>query len=113
MNEKEYTKLVKENKDIIERLARLGVLKSDINACRKYNIGASNYSNKLIQPWAIWQEYELNPWDADILKRTLREKKENGITEIESRIQDYLKIQHICDERIRQLRYESENKNTD
>jgi uncharacterized protein (UPF0335 family) len=64
---------------------------------RNYNVGDSNYSNFKIQPWDIWYEYNLNPWDADIIKRVLRTKKSD------SRKLDYEKIIHICKERIRQI----------
>ena len=64
---------------------------------RSYNIGKSDYSKRKIQPWSIWLEYDLNPFDADIVKRVLRTK------EGESRILDYKKIIHVCEERIRQL----------
>ena len=64
---------------------------------RDHNIGESDYASKKIQPWDIWLEYKLNPWDADIIKRVLRTK--NG----ESRTLDYRKIIHICQERISQL----------
>jgi len=64
---------------------------------RSYNVGKSDYSKKKIQPWSIWIEYDLNPFDADIVKRVLRTK------EGESRILDYKKIIHVCEERIRQL----------
>jgi hypothetical protein len=64
---------------------------------RDYNIGNSDYSTKKIQPWDIWLEYQLNPWDADIVKRVLRTKQG------EDRKLDYQKIVHICQERIRQL----------
>lgn len=64
---------------------------------RTYNVGASNYSEHKIQPWDIWLEYELNPWDADIIKRVLRKKS------TDSRKLDYEKIIHVCQERIRQL----------
>ena len=65
---------------------------------RDYNVGDSNYSKYKIQPWDIWLEYDLNPWDADIVKRVLRKK------ESQCRIQDYEKIIHVCQERIRQLK---------
>lgn len=71
---------------------------------RSYNVGASDYSKHKIQPWDIWLEYNLNPWDADIVKRVLRHKQEPGKTPEESRILDYEKIKHVCDERIRQLK---------
>lgn len=64
---------------------------------RAYNVGKSDYSKHLIQPWSIWIDYNLNAFDADIIKRVLRTK------EGESRILDYEKIIHICKERIRQL----------
>lgn len=67
---------------------------------RSYNVGNSNYSEHFIQPWSIWIDWNLDPWDADIVKRVLRTK------EGESRIMDYEKIIHICNEKIRQLKYE-------
>ena len=57
---------------------------------RDYNIGESDYSKHKIQPWDIWIEYKLNPFDADIVKRVLRHKK------TDSRKMDYEKIIHIC-----------------
>ncbi len=56
-----------------------------------YNVGNSDYSKHKIQPWQIWEEYDLNPWEADIVKRILRTKKG------ESRKLDLEKIKHICD----------------
>jgi hypothetical protein len=67
------------------------------DSVRSYNVGKSNYAKHKIQPWDIWLEYKLNPWDADIIKRVLRHK------EGDSRQLDYEKIIHICQERIRQL----------
>ena len=64
---------------------------------RSYNVGASDYAKHEIQPWDIWREYNLNPWDADIVKRVLRTKETDG------RKLDYEKIIHICKERIRQI----------
>lgn len=64
---------------------------------RDHNVGESDYSKHQIQPWDIWLEYEMNPWDADIVKRILRTKKSD------SRKLDYEKIIHIAQERIRQL----------
>ncbi len=64
---------------------------------RSYNVGSSDYSKHKIQPWDIWIEYRLNPWDADIVKRVLRKKG------TDPRRLDYEKIIHICQERIRQI----------
>jgi len=75
----------------------------DKKEVHSYNIGNSNYSDYKIQVWDIWLEYGLNPWDADIIKRVLRTKKEPGVSPKEARKQDYIKIKHVCDERIRQL----------
>jgi hypothetical protein len=83
------------NDKLAERLKQLGIL--DETGTREYNVGASDYSKHLIQPWAIWLEYGLNPWDADIVKRVLRNKKGD------TRKLDYEKIIHICKERIRQI----------
>lgn len=68
-----------------------------------YNIGSSDYSKRKIQPWDIWEEYKLNAWDADIVKRVLRTKEEPGMTPQEARIMDYEKIIHVCKKRIDQI----------
>ena len=77
-----------------KKLKRLGILNTSV---RSYHVGKSDYSQHVIQPWTIWQDYNLNAWDADIVKRVLRTK------EGESRRTDYEKIIHICEERIRQI----------
>lgn len=91
---------VKIDKTLYDRLNYLGLIPNEV---RKDNVGKSNYSQYTIQPWSIWIDYNLNPWDADIVKRTLRTKEEPGMTLDESRIMDYTKIIHICHERIRQI----------
>lgn len=78
-------------------LLKLGVINERTNDVREHNVGTSDYSNHIIQPWTIWQDWNLNPWDADIIKRVLRNKLG------ETRRQDYEKIIHICQERIRQI----------
>lgn len=70
--------------------------KKDDGDIRSYNVGKSDYAKHKIQPWDIWTEYKLNPWDSDIVKRVLREKEEPGMTESESRILDYEKIIHVA-----------------
>lgn len=79
------------------KLEHLGIINDENNNVRNHNVGTSNYSNHIIQPWSIWLDWNLNPWDADIIKRVLRNKLG------ESRKQDYEKIIHICQERIRQI----------
>lgn len=68
---------------------------------QSYNVGKSDYAKHAIQPWDIWEEYNLNPWDADIVKRVLRSK------EGEARTLDYEKIIHICKYRISELSKET------
>ena len=80
--------------EIYKRLKIRGLLPNEV---RDHNVGASDYSTHVIQPWAIWIDYALNPWDADIVKRVLRTKRG------EDRRQEYQKIIHICEERIRQI----------
>lgn len=90
--------------ELYSTLEYLGIID---NGVRNHNVGKSNYSEMLIQPWTIWLSYpELTSFDHDILKRVLRTK--DG----DSRRMDYEKIIHICEERIRQIdvveRYKNE-----
>ena len=82
------------DEDTYKALIRQGVLETSV---RSYNRGSSDYSRHIIQPWTIWQDYNLNPWDADIGNRILRTKQGD------SRRLDYENIIHICQERIRQI----------
>lgn len=83
------------NDELYNELVYLGII--DETNTRNHNIGKSNYSKQLIQAWTIWLAYNLNPWDADIIKRVLRTKEDTP------RKEDYEKIIHICQERIRQI----------
>lgn len=87
------------NREEYKKLARIGILNTSV---RGYKRGNSDYSQHVIQPWSIWIDWNLNPWDADIVKRVLRTKQG------ESRLLDYEKIIHICEERIRQINCENE-----
>lgn len=99
--EEDLIRLMKLNREEIEHLLNLGILKTAEESCQSYHIGKSDYSRHLIQPWNIWKEYNLNPWDADIVKRVLRSK------EGEERTLDYEKIIHICKYRISELSREA------
>jgi len=70
---------------------------NEVNDVRSYNCGASDYSKHKFQSWSFWILFRLNPWDADIIKRTLRKKS------TDPRILDYKKMKHIALERIRQF----------
>lgn len=85
--------------ELYERLDYLGLIPNDV---RDHNVGESDYSEKTIQPWAVWLDWNLNPWDADITKRISRHKS------TDPRKKDYEKIIHICQERIRQLEKEEQ-----
>lgn len=85
------------NDELYAKLKHLGIINDEYNNVRNHNVGTSDYSEHIIQPWTIWLDWNLNPWDADIIKRVLRNKFD------ESRTQDYEKIIHICQERIRQI----------
>jgi len=85
------------DKRLYDKLNFLGIIPT---GTRKHNVGASNYSTQNIQPWSVWLDYpELTSWDHDIIKRVLRSK------ETDSRQMDYEKIIHICEERIRQIKF--------
>lgn len=95
------------DEDLYLRFVKLGLIP---NGVRRDNVGKSNYSKHTIQPWSIWIDYELNAWDADIVKRILRTKDEPDMSPEEARIMDYQKIKHICDERIRQIELDIKEK---
>lgn len=62
----------------------------------KYNVGASDYAKHSIQPYAIWADYHLDPWRADIVKRVLRRKGKTPKEIKANRRLDLQKIIHIC-----------------
>ena len=87
--------------ELYSTLEYLGIIDNDV---RSHNVGKSNYSKKVIQPWTVWRAYpELTGWDDDIIKRVLRIKEEEGMSANEARKMDYEKIIHNCQERIRQI----------
>ena len=83
---------------VIQKLKKLGVIPTEGSEHLQHNVGTSNYAEHIIQPWHIWQDWNLNPFDADAIKRLLRTKQGS------SRIEDYEKVIHICQERIRQIK---------
>ena len=93
---------VKIDWELYKGLKYLGIIHDHTEEdIRSFNVGNSDYSKHLIQPWSIWLDYpDLTSWDHDIVKRVLRTKKG------ESRESDYEKIIHDCKERLRQIREE-------
>ena len=67
------------------------------NDIRSFNVSESDYSKHKIQPWDIILEYGLDFFDGTILSYLLRKKA------TDPRKQDYQKIIHYCQERIRQI----------
>lgn len=80
--------------ELYAKLDYLGIIP---NETRNYNVGKSDYSDYVIQPWSIILDHKLDYFDGDIVKRVLRKK------EGDSRKLDYEKIIHICKEKIRQI----------
>jgi hypothetical protein len=52
-------------------------------------IGGDHYNKHSIQPWQIWEEYRLDPWEANALKYLLRRKHD--------RLEDLKKCRHYLD----------------
>ena len=95
--EREIVQLDKMKRLLEEEEKTLSKITSTQPSHKKHNVGSSDYAKHIIQPWDIWRVYNLNPWDAEIIKLSLRTK------ECDTRIMDYQKIIHICEERIAQL----------
>lgn len=92
------------NDELYQKLYHLGVINDSQDNIRRNNIGASDYSKHIIQPWSVWLDWNLNPWDADIVKRICRHKDGE-----DDKIK-YEKIIHICKERLRQINNINVNK---
>lgn len=92
------------NDELYQKLYYLGVINDSQDNIRRNNVGNSDYSKHIIQPWSVWLDWNLNPWDADIVKRICRHKYGE-----DDKIK-YEKIIHICQERLRQINNESINK---
>lgn len=52
-----------------------------------YRPPPSHYAADGIDPWAIWRAFDLNPWEANLVKYVCRAGKKPG----ESRLKDLLK----------------------
>ena len=92
-------------KELISNLTYLGIV-PDGSGVRNNNVGTSDYNSgkHCITPWSIWLDYpELTPFDHDIIKRVLRKKTDPNRNALQMRKEDYEKIIHICQERIRQI----------
>ena len=54
------------NDELYAKLKELGIINEGSDV-RSHNIGTSDYSKHVIQPWSIWIDYNLNAFDADIV----------------------------------------------
>lgn len=70
---------------------------SATHSVSSYNVGNSDYHKHKYQAWDAWQEYDLDPWDADIAKRVMRQKKGDPAS------LDYQKIKHVCDKQLQRI----------
>lgn len=104
LQEEKHSPQVTIDYSLYKRLKFLGIIHD--SEVRSFNVGASDYAKKTIQPWSVWLDWELDPWDADIIKRIARHKKG------ESKSLDYEKIIHICNEKLRQLKEYGETDNS-
>ena len=67
----------------------------------KQQVGGSHYKQHKIQPWHIWEDYNMNPWQANALKYLLRYNDKG------KPLEDLLKCKHYIDYLIANL--ENEN----
>ena len=103
MNDMDITEECNQYEERNQYLEYIGL--SSSSDVRTKNAGKSDYSKQVIQPWTIWHAYpNITTIDKDIIKRVLRTKEEGNLSPINSRILDYEKIIHDCEERIRQLK---------
>ena len=99
---KHLEETIQEYEALIKPLVEIGLI--DKTGVRDTHVGNSDYSKRIIQPWSIWLDWKLNPFEADIIKRIGRVKVDAGMSEKEQRILDFQKIVHTSTECIRQLR---------
>jgi hypothetical protein len=66
----------------IERLYEPEAEAENESGVQTRQVGGDHYVRHSIQPWDIWREYNLDPWEASALKYLLR-RKENRLTDLE------------------------------
>jgi len=59
---------------------------------RDHQVGGDHYAKRAIQPWDIWDEYEMDPWRANAVKYLLRAGDKGPALE------DLKKARHYLDE---------------
>lgn len=66
----------------------------------KQQIGGDHYKKHTIQPWHIWEDYNMNPWQANALKYLLR------YNDKDKPLEDLYKCKHYIDYLISNLENE-------
>ncbi len=47
-------------------------------------VGGTHYTNnKNMQPWDIWEAFDLDPWEANAIKYLLRHRLKGGVQDLE------------------------------
>lgn len=59
-------------------------------AARQQQVGGDHYERRLIQPWDIWREYDLNAFEGAVIKYILRHRDKGGV-------EDLKKARHTLD----------------
>lgn len=49
-------------------------------------VGGDHYKGRRLQPWDLWEEFELDPWEANAVKYLLRWKDKNGVEDLRKAI---------------------------
>lgn len=47
--------------NLYNELKRVRIITDELDDIRNDNVGFSNYSDHIIQPWSIWIDWNLNP----------------------------------------------------
>lgn len=52
-------------------------------SARDRQVGGDHYKTKSLQPWDVWDAFELDPYEANAVKYLLRWRKKNGVEDLE------------------------------
>lgn len=67
-----------------------------VGSTRQTQVGGEHYAKHKIQPWDVWDEYDLDRYTANVIKYLLRGGDKPGNT----RLQDLRKARHYLDKAI-------------
>jgi hypothetical protein len=49
-------------------------------------VGGDHYKGRKLQPWDLWEAFDLDPWEANALKYLLRWKDKNGVEDLKKAV---------------------------